>query len=445
MSSNAAVVDAANDAARGGVPAARGSVTEAAPAVVPNGVAIHAENLGKCYHVYASPRDRLKQALFRWKRQYYAEFWALREVSFDVSRGETVGVLGRNGAGKSTLLQIIAGTLAPTEGRVSVSGRVVPLLELGSGFNPEFSGRDNVFLYGSLLGLTRAQMEARFDQIAAFADIGMFIDQPLKTYSSGMHARLAFSVAAFVDPDILIVDEVLSVGDAAFQAKSRRVFHRLRDAGATILLVSHDPYLIRTFCQRALLLRHGRCMAFGDADSVAARYQAEVEAKKIQDGSIEPGTATTGHNLTGSRLFSITDVQLLDAGGQPTSQVTSGAAVRLRFGYTTNRPATDRVTFVFSLYRQDGLYICGNTTLMDALPPYDPGRGGVVEVDFPSIPLLAGNYVWRVAIDDERAYGIYAEAANACPFEVIDSLPAVGLVNLPHRWTVTQEGDRGAD
>lgn len=411
-------------------------------AVGQNGAAIVIRDVGKVYHIYDRPQDRLKQALFRWRRSaYFREFWALRHVSLDIQPGETVGIVGRNGAGKSTLLQIIAGTLAPSEGRVTVSGRVVPLLELGSGFNPEFTGRENVYLYGQLLGLSHEFMRERFAEIVAFADIGMFIDQPLKTYSSGMHARLAFSVAAFVDPDILIVDEILAVGDAAFQAKCARVFHRFRDGGRTILLVSHDPYLIRSFCQRALYLHEGQQIAFGPADLVADKYARAIEAKQMADGSLENSAtpAGGGHDLTGLGIFRITHVELLDESGARTRTVASGSALRLRFAYKRLRPGRERVTFVFSLYRHDGLYICGNTTLMERIEPFDAGVGGVVTVTFPRLRLLAGSYVWRVAIDDERAYGIYTEAANACPFQVVDAFQAVGLFDLERTWHVEIE------
>ncbi|MDX2146763.1 MAG: ABC transporter ATP-binding protein [Planctomycetota bacterium] len=418
--------------------------TPSAPA--PDPVAIHCENLGKVYHMYARPADRLKQALWRWRRTFHKEFWALKGVSFDVRRGETVGILGRNGAGKSTLLQIIAGVLAPSTGQARVQGRVVPLLELGSGFSAEFTGRENVFLYGQLLGLSPDFLREKFDEIARFADIGEFIDQPLKTYSSGMHARLAFSVAAFVKPDVLIVDEILAVGDAAFKAKSGRVFHRLRDEGCTILLVAHDPYLIKTFCQRALYLRKGEQAAFGEASMVADKYQQEIDAAQVRDGTIEVRGSSKGgagkenddgHNLTGLGLFAIPKVELLSDSGELLTQVRTGQTVRLRFHYRTLRPgAADRVTFVFSLYRHDGLYICGNTTLMDKLPPFSPGKEGVVEITFPNLRLLAGSYVWRVAIDDDRAFGIYVEACNACPFQVVDGLEAVGMFNLERVWAV---------
>ena len=218
-------------------------------------VSVH--DLGKCHRIYDRPQDRLKQALLRGRRKYYREFWALRGISFDVHRGESLGIVGRNGSGKSTLLQLIAGTMAPTEGEVEVHGRVAAMLELGTGFNPEFTGRENVFLQGAMLGIGRREMEARFDTIAAFADIGAFIDQPVKTYSSGMTARLAFAVAFAVEPDVLIVDELLAVGDLAFQARCLSRLRQLRDRGLTMLFVSHSPDAIRSICGKGLFLIDG--------------------------------------------------------------------------------------------------------------------------------------------------------------------------------------------
>lgn len=413
-----------------------------------NDVAIAVQNLGKCYHIFNSPQDRLKHTFLSRFKKYCYDFWALREINFEIRRGETVGVIGRNGAGKSTLLQSIAGTLTPTEGEVRVRGRVVALLELGSGFNPEFTGRENVYLYGSMLNLSKSFIDERFPEIARFADIGKFIDQPVKTYSSGMHARLAFSVAAFVDPEILIVDEILSVGDAAFQAKCSGVFHRLRDNGCTILLVSHDPYLIRNFCQRALYLREGRQEAFGGSDVVTDKYLMEIESKQMDDRSFENASLkeeTSEHDGSGIGLFSITNVELLNARDEPVSMVQSGETIKIRFDYLTMKPWSGKVVFVFSLYRHDRFYVCGNTTLMDGIEPFNPGTGGRVEVVFPNIKLLAGNYVWRVAIDDDRGYMIYVEADGVCAFQVVDKLRAVGLVDLERTWRVTPKDGNGTD
>jgi homopolymeric O-antigen transport system ATP-binding protein len=244
-----------------------------APARSDTEVAVSVSGLGKMYRIYDHPQDRLKQMLFaRFGKTYGHEFWGLRDVSFEVQRGERFGIIGRNGSGKSTLLQIIAGTLAPSEGQVRINGRVAALLELGSGFNPEFSGRENVFLNGSILGLSPQQLESRFDEIAGFADIGEFIEQPVKLYSSGMFVRLAFAVTTSVDADVLLIDEALAVGDVFFRQKCYRRLEALRDKGVSILLVSHAMADIEQFCQRVLLLNRGSAVFQGAASEAVKRY-----------------------------------------------------------------------------------------------------------------------------------------------------------------------------
>lgn len=238
-------------------------------------IVIDVRQVSKCYHLYNRPQDRLLQSLFRGRRKFYRDFWALSEVSLQVRRGESVGIVGRNGAGKSTLLQLIAGTLTPTAGEVEIRGRVAALLQLGSGFNPEFSGRENVFLNGAILGFSREQMHHLFDGIAAFADIGEFIDQPVKTYSSGMVMRLAFAVSVCLEPEILIVDEALAVGDAPFQFRCRERLNRLIENGSTLLFVSHDIGLVKSLCTRAVYLAQSKVVAIGDPGDIAERYQLE--------------------------------------------------------------------------------------------------------------------------------------------------------------------------
>lgn len=237
-------------------------------------LAIEIQGVSKAFPVYERPHHRLIQMLTRSnKSRWYKEFTALRDVSFDIPRGQTIGIVGRNGSGKSTLLQIICGTQTPTSGNVSVNGRVAALLELGSGFNPEFTGRENVFLNGVVLGLEREEVAARFSQIAAFAEIGDFMDRPVRTYSSGMYVRLAFAVAINVEPDILIVDEALSVGDEAFQRKCFARINAIRESGATILFVSHSASTVVELCDRAVLLDRGDLLAEGSPKYIVSRYQ----------------------------------------------------------------------------------------------------------------------------------------------------------------------------
>lgn len=243
-------------------------------------VSIRVEGLSKSFPVYAKSHHRLMQMLSSKtaKHRWYREFHALRNINFEIRRGETVGIIGRNGSGKSTLLQIICGTLAPSAGSVDVNGRIAALLELGAGFNPEFSGRENVFLNGTVLGLSRQEIEAEYDRIVAFADIGDFINEPVKSYSSGMYIRLAFAVAIHVNPDILVVDEALSVGDEAFQRKCFARIEKIRDSGATILFVSHSAGNVVELCNKGIMLDRGQMLAIGSPKSVVSRYQKMLYA-----------------------------------------------------------------------------------------------------------------------------------------------------------------------
>jgi lipopolysaccharide transport system ATP-binding protein len=279
--------------------------------------AISATGVSKCYYLYDKPQDRLKQAMFPHLhrllgmpiRNYGREFWALKDVSFEVKKGETVGIIGRNGSGKSTLLQIIAGTLNATQGGVNVNGRVAALLELGSGFNPEFTGRENVYMSAAIQGLSKSETDAKFDDIAAFADIGEFLEQPIKTYSSGMLMRLAFAVNTCIEPDILVVDEALGVGDAPFQSKCYKRLRRLVESGKSVLFVSHDISTVRSICSRALWLKDGRAELWGDAKTVSKEYerfcwQEQGVVLKISDHCSYNATEVLG--VEESRYFEVT-------------------------------------------------------------------------------------------------------------------------------------------
>lgn len=235
------------------------------------GVAIRVDNLSKCYQIYDSPRDRLLQMILRGRRQYYKEFWALKDVSFSVGIGETIGIIGRNGSGKSTLLQMICSTLYPSEGNIEITGRVAALLELGAGFNPEFSGRENIFMAASLYGLTQEQIKERLEDIILFADIGEHIEQPVKTYSSGMYVRLAFAVIAHVDADILVIDEALAVGDVIFTQKCMRFIRDFKKRG-TLLFVSHDMHSVLSLCETVIWLDKGKLIDIGAAKNISERY-----------------------------------------------------------------------------------------------------------------------------------------------------------------------------
>lgn len=286
-------------------------------------IAIRLENLSKCYQIYDRPQDRLRQSIMprlqrlvgREPTQYFREFWALRDVSFEVKRGETVGIIGRNGSGKSTLLQLICGTLSPTHGCVEVNGRVAALLELGSGFNPEFTGRENVYMAASLYGLSREQVDERFSRIAAFADIGDYVEQPVKTYSSGMYVRLAFAVIAHLGADILVIDEALAVGDAVFTQKCMRFIRKFRESG-TLLFVSHDMHSVLSLCQDAVWLHQGGRRDAGPAKSIAESYLQytlqevygeEANLQSLGDRAQRENPRTVGEDAVDATSFAIVD------------------------------------------------------------------------------------------------------------------------------------------
>ena len=305
-------------------------------------VVISVRNLNKTYRIFSRPHDRIKQFFSLGLKQYHREFTVLRDVSFDIKKGETVGIIGRNGSGKSTLLQLICGILKPTFGSVQVNGRISALLELGAGFNPEFTGRENVYFQGSLLGYKEAQMNDRFDDIAAFADIGDFIDQPVRTYSSGMFMRLAFAAAVHVEPDILIIDEILAVGDAIFQQKCIDLISRLQSQGVSIIVVSHNPYHIERLCHQAAALHRGRLSELRPAKEILAQHHEMVQEE------MGPSPATNEGSREGSHEPSFEKVMIENTTTSGYNTVLTTEPVRIVAEIFAKRPM-DNVRFRFEL------------------------------------------------------------------------------------------------
>jgi len=310
-------------------------------------IAISLNGAGKCYEIYDRPQHRLWQTLLRGRKRFYREFWALRGIDLEVEKGESVGIVGRNGSGKSTLLQLVAGTVRPTEGELVVEGRIGALLELGSGFNTEYTGRENVFMLGSILGLQKKEVEERFDDIAAFADIGDFLDQPVKTYSSGMFVRLAFAVQAQLQPDILIVDEALAVGDALFQRRCYEKLEQLRSEGVTFLFVSHDQEAVRTLTNRAVLLERGKALAIGAPADVLLEYRRllhEQETRYYGEAVRQRSRAVVESEALRRLSFGdldaeIESVEIFDAEGEPASAFRPGDVIHIRVLTKVNRPS----------------------------------------------------------------------------------------------------------
>jgi ABC-type polysaccharide/polyol phosphate transport system ATPase subunit len=402
--------------------------------------------VSKAYRIYQKPIDRLKQAL-RWgRRRYFREFWALREVSMRVQKGEMVGIIGRNGSGKSTLLQIIAGTLAPTAGEVHMPRRVAALLELGSGFHMDATGRENVYMNGAILGLTDGEIEAKYDEIRAFADIGDFIDQPIKTYSSGMLVRLAFAVAAHVDADVLIVDEALSVGDAAFQAKCFRRIEALRERGATVLLATHDTTIVERLCSHAVLLDQGTVALADSGKEVAREYYRQV--RQLQRMDAPPHDRVTGSKYTGNGLDKPRSGQGTRMGDQ--SAEILGYAVYDEDGVRTTalsarRPCQFVVVVRFAaelanphvgvaLRDVHSRLLIGGHTLFDECPVGAVWPGVEIRVTFTmNMNLRPGNYLLMIGVADHQDLSNWKDCDvyfDLCEIQVHGEV-SWGVVNVP--------------
>lgn len=360
--------------------------------------------VSKSYPIYRSPGDRLKEIFTLHRKSFHEDFWALRDITFEIRRGSTFCIIGENGSGKSTLLQILAGILAPTTGTVEVSGRIAALLELGSGFNPEFSGRDNVYLNGSILGLSHAEMERKFPLIEQFAEIGEFIDQPVKTYSSGMAVRLAFAVAIHVDPEILLVDEALAVGDIYFRQRCMRKVHELRQRGVTILFVSHSMGDVKAIGDRTMWLDHGHIRAIGETDKVVAQYLAAMSQKDTAYLELKPGAqaeatlvsappevVTTIPNIDhrhGNGRAEVIGIAVYDALQRPVHMLMPDMKVVVRISVKAHEAiASPNVGFM--LRNHLGVDFAGTNTLREGvtLDPLQPGD--LCTVDFHlDIPML---------------------------------------------------------
>jgi lipopolysaccharide transport system ATP-binding protein len=350
-------------------------------------LALRVEGVTKQYRIYDRPVDRLKETLTQGRWKWHREFWALKGLSFEIERGTTTGIIGPNGSGKSTLLQIIAGTLEPTAGEVFVDGRVAALLELGAGFNLEFTGIENVYMNATLLGFSRSQIDEKFPQIERFAEIGEFINQPVKTYSSGMFVRLAFAIAVNADPEILIIDEALSVGDTIFQHRCVRRIKEMQEKGTTILFVSHEPTLVRALCSRAILLYQGEAIADGSAVDVLNRYQRLIMAREAsyQAAAETPSEqapapveaplqtpALTYQYRHGNRFAEVIEVELLDAKGEPVELVESGDPVQVRMKFIFHQDI-GRPVCGFMIRNRHGINVYGTNTEQRG-PQLEPAR-----------------------------------------------------------------------
>ena len=402
----------------------RGSVF-APPAIV-------AEGLGKCYLIYDRPGDRIKE-LWPWnKRAYHREFWALRDLSFRMAPGESLGIIGENGAGKSTLLRVLAGTTTATDGTVAVRGTVGALLDLGAGFHPDYTGRENVYLSGAIMGFSRAAMEEKIDGIIEFSGLQEFIDQPVKTYSSGMYVRLGFTVATAIDPDVLIIDEVLSVGDERFARKCIARIERFLEQQRTIVLCSHATYLVKKLCKSAIWLDHGSMVASGRASDVCDEYQDFVRRKEGEEAAVQPAAQAPVAKQTGGVPIAFIEARICDEQGRERDLFSIGETIQIYM--VADAHDYEEVPMLgIGIVRNDGAAVYGLTTEMDGVQPRSMGgsRYGLV-FELPKAQLLPGRYEVRMHTLDRL--GVRLMDTRVQEIVIRGDTTEFGMYRLDHRW-----------
>lgn len=394
---------------------------------------LHAEGLSKTYRVYSNPWDRLREPFLR--RPLHAAVHALRDVSFTVPRGAGLGVVGENGAGKSTLLKILSGVTVPSSGSMSVGGRVASMLELGMGFHPELTGRQNIHLNAAMMGLDEDETAAKLPEIVEFSELGEFIDRPVKTYSSGMTMRLGFAIAVQVEPDILIIDEALSVGDGYFQKKCMDRIRRLLDRGCTFLFCSHAMYYVSAFCERALWLRGGRVESLGPAVEVIREYEHFLldkgKAALDEAKSTAETTAGTDSDVERADGDSAGPIRLVEAEIDAES-VTPGEPIAVDIAWTSDTP--DRpIHLAVGIDRSDGVQVCAFGTHRDGLDPY-LGTGGRARLEVPKLPMQKGDYDLYVYLLDEEGLHVYDRRVIPQAFRVDSPDYTIGLLAVDHHW-----------
>ncbi|MGG4553705.1 ABC transporter ATP-binding protein [Paenibacillus humicus] len=395
-------------------------------------LSISVKEVSKCYKMFDRPQDRLKQGFVK-NKKYYKEFWALKNVSFDVQRGQTVGIIGRNGSGKSTILQIIANTLTPTSGEVKVNGRVAALLELGSGFNPEFTGRENVIMSCTIMGLSHAEIQQRLPLIEEFAEIGEFINQPVKLYSSGMYVRLAFACAINVDPDILVIDEALAVGDMRFQLKCMDKIKSFQQEGKTILFVSHDSYSIRNICDEAIWMMDGQIYRRGDAKMIIEEYQDYMKADTVQT-SEDAGMISEAEGR--SDILEIKEVTIVES---TDNIVPFRQPISVEIKFTLKEPVKQLLGGV-AIYDNQNNYICGLNTKLSGYSLQDQPGNYKLRLHYKDMNLMPGTYFIDVG---------FFESAGVVPLEYQGKIQsfrvasgeyvAEGMIYFDHDWFLLEE------
>jgi ABC-2 type transport system ATP-binding protein len=403
--------------------------------------AVRIENVSKSFRLYSEKNTSLKSAMLRGGRARYEVFPALHDVSLEIPRGSTFALIGANGSGKSTLLKCIARILRPETGKITVAGKMSALLELGAGFHPDLSGRENVFLNASILGLSRKQVVQRFDEIVQFAGLERFIDSPVKNYSSGMYVRLGFAVAINVDPEVLLVDEVLAVGDESFQQKCNERFAYLREIGTTIVVVSHSLGVVRTLCEQAAWLESGVVRDLGPTSRIIDEYVEVMHPERVAVRDAETGEAT-GHRW-GEGGARIERVEILAANGRATRRVRMGESATFRLHYACDEPVK-RPVFGLGVHRLDGVHVTGINSRETCVPREISGRG---HMDFSTdaLPILPGTYDVTVALMDYSNLRVYDHWNHAHRFDIAPGLPkeCQGVIAMAGTWRVGDEPKGG--
>jgi ABC-type polysaccharide/polyol phosphate transport system ATPase subunit len=392
--------------------------------------AVEVSGVSKRFRLYHERNQSLKAAFMRGRRAKYDEFWALKDVSLDVPTGKTYGLIGHNGSGKSTLLKCMAGILVPDKGGLQTRGKVSALLELGAGFHPELSGRDNVYLNGSILGMSKKQIDGQFDEIVDFAGLEQFIDTPVKNYSSGMYVRLGFSVAINVDPELLMVDEVLAVGDEAFQRKCMEKFKQFRDEGRTVVIVSHALGTMRTMCDEVAWLDHGQLVGIGKPSELVDEYVGASHEDRTED------TGPLHGRRWGSGELQVSEVELL-SGGAHVSRVATGEEITLRLHYRATRTIEEPV-FGIALHTLDGQHVTGPNTRDVDLSTGTVSGEGHVDLTVPRLMLTPGTYELTVAAYDHSLVHAYDHREKVLRFDVSPGDPKdqFGIVSLGGSWSL---------
>jgi ABC-type polysaccharide/polyol phosphate transport system ATPase subunit len=396
--------------------------------------AVSVERLTKVYRVYSTPWDRLGEWITR--RPRHRPFHALDEVSFELPQGEGLAIVGENGAGKSTLLKILAGVAAPTSGAVRTLGKVASILELGSGFHPDFTGRQNIVLNAAMLGLSEDALRDKMPEIIAFSELGSFIDQPVKVYSTGMAMRLGFSIATQVEPDVLIIDEALSVGDGYFQKKCMDRLIRFVDGGGTLLFCSHAMYYVSSFCQRALWLRQGKVEALGPVGDVVRTYESYLVEKSAP---VDETASAAGDERAPHRLARVTAARLLGAEGVADPLYTLHQPWELEVEFETDDPGLAFHVGV-GINRADEVEVCSFATHLDGLPPSTGAKSYNVRLRIPSLPLVKGQFTIYIFLLDEEGLHIYDRHILRRAFSVTSPTYSFGLVHADHDWDLDARG-----